>query len=340
MKQFPIDWTRLRGANNEGVLVVVLVCLIVAMSIASPKFFTLGTLYSVVFNSMVPTVFALAVLLVLISGGIDVSFAAVAIFAAYTTVKLETSGSFDPGLIVSFLIAIVIGALLGLVNGAVISRFRLPTLITTLGTQTIFKGVLLTYVGSAYISVLPHGLGSISQATIFSSNDGYLHVLVIPVVLLALLVSWVLSRTLFGRSVYAIGGDIEAARRVGFHVVRTQLLLYVVVGAIAAFGGVVYVILGRSANPQTLVGDELDTIASVVLGGASIFGGRGSVAGTVLGVLLVQLIENSLLLIGVPTAWQRAAVGALLIIGVGIQALVASRGTPRTRVLLEEVAAA
>ena len=93
----------------------------------------------------------------------------------------------------------------------------------------------------------------------------------------------------------------------------------------------VYMILGRSANPQELVGHELDIIAAVVLGGASIFGGRGSVRGTILGVLLVQLINNSLILIGVPSAWQRAAVGLLLVAGVGIQALAAKRSTRTLR---------
>ena len=101
--------------------------------------------------------------------------------------------------------------------------------------------------------------------------------------------------------------------------------MYVIAGTLAATAGMVYMILGRSANPQELVGHELDIIAAVVLGGASIFGGRGSVRGTILGVLLVQLINNSLILIGVPSAWQRAAVGLLLVAGVGVQALAAKR---------------
>jgi len=130
-----------------------------------------------------------------------------------------------------------------------------------------------------------------------------------------------------------MGGDLEGARRAGFPVVRLQIMLYVLVGAVAAIGGLIHVVLGRSANPQDLVGTELDVIAAVVLGGASIFGGRGTVTGTVLGVLLVQIINNSLILMGVPTAWQRAAVGFLLVIGVGIQAVMARRASRRTFVL-------
>jgi simple sugar transport system permease protein len=153
-------------------------------------------------------------------------------------------------------------------------------------------------------------------------------------VILALGLAWVLRSTMFGRSIYAIGGDAEAARRAGIRVVRTQMAVYVIAGTMAAVGGMIYVIMGRSASPQILVGSELDIIAAVVLGGASIFGGRGSVLGTALGVLLVQVIYNSLILAGVPSAWQRTAVGVLLIVGVGIQAVSSRRAAP-SRILDE-----
>jgi simple sugar transport system permease protein len=153
------------------------------------------------------------------------------------------------------------------------------------------------------------------------------------VIVLVIGVSLLLRKTMFGRGLFAIGGDIEGARRAGFPVMRIQVLLYVLAGAIAAVGGLIHVVLGQNANPQDLVGTELDVIAAVVLGGASIFGGRGTVLGTVLGVLLVQIINNSLLLMGVPTAWQRAAVGILLALGVGVQAVMARRAAKRTFVL-------
>ncbi|MDF2492093.1 MAG: monosaccharide transporter rane protein family [Microbacterium sp.] len=242
-----------------------------------------------------------------------------------------------------FGIAIVIGALWGLLNGVVIARFRLPTLIVTLGTQGIIRGVLLTYIGSAYISAgkLPDSVSSAGDAHLVDvPGAGYLHGMLLPVVIVTVLVWWMLRYTTFGRSIFAIGGDIEAARRVGIKVVRTQVLLYVLVGALAAFGGVISVILGKNANPQSIVGTELDIIAAVVLGGASIFGGRGSVLGTVLGVLLVQLINNNLVLIGVPSTWQRAAVGILLLVGVSIQALTAMRTRKRPVLVEEEVSRA
>ncbi|MFK0242805.1 ABC transporter permease [Microbacterium sp. NPDC090281] len=326
---------RIGRMSNELVLASIILVLVIVMCAVNPAFFSVHTLFSILRSALVPMVFALAVLFVIISGGIDVSFAAIGIFAAYTTVSLAQGGPLDFGLIGILAFAIVIGGALGFVNGIVIARFRLPTLIVTLATQGIFKGVLLAYIGSKYIAELPDGISWLSTANLISieSTRAYLPMLIVPVVLLVIGAAFVLRRTMFGRGIYAMGGDLEGARRAGFPVVRLQVMLYVLVGAVAAIGGLIHVVLGRSANPQDLVGTELDVIAAVVLGGASIFGGRGTVTGTVLGVLLVQIINNSLILMGVPTAWQRAAVGFLLVIGVGIQAVMARRASRRTFVL-------
>lgn len=318
--------SKLRGTNNEGVLALVLFAIVVGISILNPDFVSLSTMFSIMRGSIVPLIFALGVLIVIISGGIDVSFAAIAIFASYTAVKISQDGNFDPGLIGVIIIATGFGAFLGFFNGAVIGIFKLPTLIVTLGTLSLFRGVLLAYIGSQYIANPPSSLEQVAKTNIISiTNDqepgAFLHVLVIPVILLVLLISWMLNKTMFGRAIFAIGGDSEAARRAGLPVVRIQVIIYTLVGVLAAVAGVFHVTLGRNANPQDLVGNELDVIAAVVLGGASVFGGRGSVLGVVLGVLLIQVINNSLILAGVPTAWQRTAVGVILIIGVGIQAL-------------------
>lgn len=330
----------LRGTNNEGVLALILILLVAVMTAVNPDFFNAGTLFTVLRSSIVPVILALGVLIVIISGGIDVSFPAIAIFAAYSAVVIVQSGP-DLGLIGIVLIALLIGALLGLVNGTLIGRFKLPTLIVTLGTQGIFAGLLLAYVGSTYIAHLPASIGQFSTMNLFSISDGEavhsLHMLVVPAALACVLVHLMLNKTMFGRGIYAIGDDAEAARRTGFSVVKIQIVLFVLVGALAAFGGLLHTSLVRSANPQDLLGTELDIIAAVVLGGASIFGGRGSVLGTILGVLLIQLINNSLILMGIPATWQRAVVGLLLVIGVSAQAISARRAARRVFVSKEAV---
>ena len=333
---------KLRGANNEGVLALVLLALVVVMSVINPAFFAASTAFSILRSATVPLILALAVLIVIVSGGIDVSFAVVAIFSAYTAVSLCLKTGVDPGVPVIFAIAIGIGAALGFINGAVIARFRLPTLIVTLGTQGVFYGAMFTYIGSQYYADLPPSMAALAAANVvdFPTDRGraYLHVMVLLVVVLAVVVWLILQRTMYGRALYAIGGDIEAARRAGFRVVPTQIGVYVIVGVLAAVAGVVHMIMSRSANPQDLAGGELDIIAAVVLGGASIFGGRGSVLGAVLGVLLVQVINNSLLLAGVPSAWLRAAVGILLILGVGIQAVTVRRRSSRIHTVDDDIA--
>lgn len=322
---------RLRGANNEGVLLLIIVLFVLMIGLVDPGFLSIKTAFDVAQNSLVDVVFALGLLIVIISGGIDVSFPVIGIFAGYTVVKVLTDSGGDPGVWVAFGFAALIGALLGLVNGAVIAGFRLPTLIVTLGTMGIFRGVLLVAIGTTYIGTLPGSLSDLGKANVATVESGGittpLSMLIIPVIVLCVLVHLLLTRTMFGRGVFAIGGDEESARRVGVPVVRTQLVIYIVVGVLAATAGLMYVSIGLSAKPQDLAGHELDIIAAVVLGGASIFGGRGSVFGTVLGVIVINLISNSLVALGVSGTWQRAAVGALLVIGVGAQALSARRRT-------------
>jgi simple sugar transport system permease protein len=340
------DLMRVRGQNNEGVIALLIVLLVLVMGVVNPDFWSLSTLFAVIRNSLVEIVFALGVLIVIISGGIDVSFPVIGIFAGYTTVVIaQNGGGFEPGIIGAFAIAVVLGSLLGVANGVIIARFKLPTLIVTLGTQGIFRGVLLAYIGSKYIAELPASLDGLSTTNLITFQQGTattrMHIFVVPVVVLCFAVAWLLRRTMFGRGVYALGGDAESARRAGFPVVRIQVLIYSLVGMLAGIAGVMHVTLSRNANPYELAGSELDTIAAVVLGGASILGGRGSVHGTVLGVLLISVIKNSLILMGVPGTWQRAAVGILLVAGVSLQAVGARRRSRRPALELDpaEVAA-
>jgi len=156
------------GPNREGIVLSVLVLLTIIMSAISPAFFTVSTLFSLLRSSIVPMIYALGVLLVIISGGIDVSFAAIASFASYATIVFQLSRGINIGLVGSFAMALAIGALLGLLNGYLISRFKLPTLIVTLGTQGIFQGFLLAYIGSKYIAQLPEGMASASTANLVS----------------------------------------------------------------------------------------------------------------------------------------------------------------------------
>jgi len=324
--------------RNETALIIAIILLSLVIGIKSPEFFTLANLFDIFRSSFVQLIFALGVLIVIISGGIDISFPAVGIFAGYTAVVLIQRFEWNPeNLLLPIALAIIIGTILGAINSIAIATFGIPTLIATLGTSGIFRGVMLTFIGSSFISDIPIALDNFATADLLKIQPAEgtlarLHILIIPVAILTILVSLLLTRTMFGRSVYALGGGVEATRRLGISVKRTQAKIYMLVGGLSGLAGILYVSLQRKANPYDLTGSELDIIAAVVLGGASIMGGYGTVFGTVLGVLLISLIKGNLILLGVSGSWQRAAVGALLLIGITVQALNESKKAKNRRV--------
>ena len=324
--------------RNETALIIAIIVLSLIIGIKSPEFFTLANLFDIFRSSFVQLIFALGVLIVIISGGIDISFPAVGIFAGYTAVVLMQRFEWNPeNLLLPIALAIIIGTILGAINSIAIATFGIPTLIATLGTSGIFRGIMLTFIGSSFISDIPIALDNFATADLLKIQPAEgtlarLHILIIPVAILTILVSLLLTRTMFGRSVYALGGGVEATRRLGISVKRTQAKIYMLVGGLSGLAGILYVSLQRKANPYDLTGSELDIIAAVVLGGASIMGGYGTVFGTVLGVLLISLIKGNLILLGVSGSWQRAAVGALLLIGITVQALNESKKAKNRRV--------
>jgi simple sugar transport system permease protein len=323
--------------RNETVLIFAIIIFSLVIGSKSPEFFTLANLFDILRSSFVQLLFALGVLIVIISGGIDVSFPIVGIFSGYTAVIIMQKLELNPeSLLIPIVLAVLIGIALGGFNAIAIAGFGIPTLITTLGTAGIFRGVMLSFIGASFISDIPIGLDKFSTADLikFESDAGTLvrlHVLIIPVAIITVLVALLLSKTIFGRSVYALGGGAEPTRRLGISVKRTQAKIYMLVGGLSGLAGILYVSLQRKANPYDLAGSELDVIAAVVLGGASIMGGYGTVFGTVLGVLFINMIKNNLVLLGVSSSWQRAAVGVLLVIGITIQAISENRKNKRQK---------
>lgn len=312
-------WNRLVGANNEGILALVLFGILVLMFVIAPSQITWSFVGDIIRSGIVTMALALGLLFVIISGGMDVSFTAIAIFSGYCVVSLMKHLGVD-GVFWPFILAALIGAILGILNAILVAGYKMETLVATLGTQVIIRGILLAFVGSTYLATLPPMLDSVGQFSILKLGGSPVNVTFLVVVACALLVAWVLSRTTFGRSVYAIGGDKEAARRVGINVTRTQVGIYVIAGLLSGLGGMVHVTLSRHASPFELVGTELSVIAAVVIGGALDSGGRGSVKGTFLGVLLISLTQNSLVRLGVSSYWQTLVIGCVILVGVIVQA--------------------
>lgn len=322
--------TRINFKSNEFLVFLVIVAFVIVATTADSNFLSIPTLFDLLRNGIVLGIFAIGVLLVLISGGIDVSFTAIAVFALYTTTLTVKQLGLDVPWPLVFLLSALIGMGLGLINAFFIAGFGLPTLIVTLGTLSAFRGFLLTFVGSQLISNVPPSMQSFSRLVIVRGTDAQGFFFSLPwafafLVGVVVLTWFLLSRTQLGRNVFALGGSLESARRIGINVRLTQVFVYAYVGGLSGLAGIIHASMARVANPFDLVGLELSVIAAVVLGGARLTGGYGTITGTLLGVTLIVMVNNSLILLGIPSTWQSVVIGALILLGTGLPAYQARR---------------
>ena len=326
--------------TNEFYLFLVIVAVSLLIQARSGQFFTANNLVDLANAMVVPGIFAVGAFMVLVSGGIDVSFPALASLAVYATTRLLVDGGYEGGLWLPFLLVILIGAILGAFNGFFTSRFAVPVLIITLGTSSVFSGIMQGVLSSVQIPNLPPAMTEFGRATLFvatnpksglTSNMPVSFLLLIVVVAAAFVL---LRYTTFGRGLYAMGGDESAAARAGFNVRRLKFWLFVIVGIIASLAGLVRTSMMDQMHPTNLLGMVLMVFAAIVLGGAAVTGGTGTLTGAMLGTLLIVIVQNSMILIGIPTYWQGFALGVLIIVGTGISAVQVSRARKRARVLI------
>ncbi|WP_339774911.1 ABC transporter permease [uncultured Thalassospira sp.] len=312
--------------KSEVVIAGILVLAMILIGLVNPAFWSLDNMFSLLRSNVIIGIMALGVLLVMISGGIDVSFPAFAVAAMYLTIKAMIWFNYD-GVVLPFVAAATMGALFGCLNAFFVYKFRMIPLIVTLGTGSMVRGFLLGVVGTSMINInkMPDALIDFGKSDIINmvKPDGTtygLTAMILVYVGLAVALHLVLRHTMIGRGVYALGGDPEAASRVGFNIRKITFFIYCVAGALAGFAGLLHSGMIWLANPRDFVGLELDVIAAVVLGGASIFGGRGSVLGTMLGVFMLVMVKNSLIIMKIDTTWQRVVVGVIIVIATAITA--------------------
>lgn len=323
--------------SNEFYVFLVIVALSILIQARSGQFFTANNLVDIANAMVVPGLFAVGAFLVIVSGGIDVSFPALASLAVYATTRYLVDTGYGGGIIVPFVMAMVIGALLGAFNGLFTARLALPTLIITLGTANVFSGVMQGVLSSVQIPNIPASMDEFGRAVLFVARNpesgltSNMPVSFLILVAVVAIVFVILRFTMFGRGIYAIGGDESAAARAGFKVKRIKFWLYVIVGVIAAVAGLIRTSMMGQMHPTNLLGMEMMVIAAVVLGGTAITGGTGSLTGVLLGTLLITIVQNSMILIGIPTFWQGFSLGVLIIVGTGISAVQLARSGPRLR---------
>jgi simple sugar transport system permease protein len=312
--------SRFRRSHEFWLLIVILV-ICVNLGVANGQFLTVQNLFDLLTSYAFVGILALGLLVVLIAGGIDISFTATASVAQY--VALAVANAYGANWFIVFAIAIGVGGTLGAINAILIQKLRIPSIIVSVATLNIFYGLLIFFTGGKYIYSLPDwfATGIFWLEFEWGKDTSYGVNLQILALAACFLVTWLLlNRTNIGRQIYAMGGNADAARRLGFHIFGLNMLVYCYMGVMAGVASLVQAQLAQSVAPTVLVGKELDVVAAVVLGGASLMGGVGTVGGTFLGLALLAILQNGLILLGVSSYWSPFFVGLVILISVSATA--------------------
>ncbi|TQE17657.1 transporter [Streptomyces ipomoeae] len=285
-----------------------LIALVIAMSVLSGDFLTTDNLLNIGVQAAVTAILAFGVTFVIVSAGIDLSVGSVAALSA--TVLAWSATSEGVPVWTAVILAIATGLACGLVNGALISYGKLPPFIATLAMLSVGRGLSLVISQGSPIP-FPDSVSHLGDTL-----GGWLPVPVLVMVVMGLITAVILGRTYIGRSMYAIGGNEEAARLSGLRVKRQKLAIYALSGLFAAAAGIVLASRLSSAQPQAAQGYELDAIAAVVIGGASLAGGTGKASGTLIGALILAVLRNGLNLLSVSAFWQQVVIGVVIALAV------------------------
>lgn len=310
----------MKNTNNK-ILFITLFVLSTLLSIFTQDFLSIENIYDVINNYSMLMILACGLFVVLISGGIDISFPAMTIIAQYIMISLIQQ--YDIGLFGVFITASTVGILLGLINGIIVHKLNVPSIIITISTLNIFYGGLLYITKGVWLYDFP---GWFQQEFILfkqTTSDGFEYGLSfqILVAIFAILLTAVITNKLtLGRKIYALGGNKEATSRMGFNLLYLYLVVYGYMGLMAGLAGVVQSYTVQSVAPDSLLGYELTVLAAVVLGGASLSGGKGTLSGTIMGVILLAVIQNGLNLLNISSYWQTVITGGIIILSVSVTA--------------------
>ena len=288
----------------------------IVLTVLSPHFLTSNNLLNVLDQSVVVGIVAIGMTFVILIGGIDLSVGSV---AGCTGVLLGRGLEHLP-IPFAIILAILAGCGIGLFSGILIARFGLPAFVVTLGVMAIGRSLAYIFSGATAIADLPDSFGNIVYTNVFGIPAH-----VITLLILYALAWGYLNYTKGGRTIYAIGSNREAARTAGLNVLTFSIIPYIISGGLSAVAITFASAQVMSIDPVAGTGLELDAIAAVVIGGASLYGGRGSIIGTLIGVLIMVMIRNGLNLLNVSPFWQGSAIGAVIITAVLIERVLSSR---------------
>jgi len=316
-------WRRV-FATREMTIIALTVIVIVVAALVVPYFPQSLTMFNLLRDTMPSLMIALPMTMVMITGDIDISVGSMLGLSCSFLGLLYSHGV---PIALAIALTIVIGAVGGLLNGILVTGIGLPALAVTLGTMALFRGVAVGLLGTSTITSFPKAWTDFAKARLFGTPIPL--TMVVWLVLLIVFV-YLLHFTSFGRGVYAIGLNKEAAQFSGVNVALTRAILFILAGAVSAMGGVYYTLRYSTARGDVGSGLELQVIAAIVLGGVSVFGGRGAMHGSVAGVVLIGVMTSALTLLNVTADVVKIITGVLLILSVVVGALLAWFGNRRT----------
>lgn len=314
----------------EGRAFFALIAIIIFFSVMSPYYFTANNFLIMSSHVAIFGLLALGMLLVILNGGIDLSVGSTlglcGVFAGFLIqgVNIELLGiTFYPSLWVVVVLTCALGAAVGCVNGILIAHFKVPAFVATLGTMYVARGIALLITNGLTYNKLDGKpeLGNTGFEWLGFNRLAGIPISVIVLIIVALICGLVLSRTAFGRWLYASGGNESAANLSGVPVIRVKVVVYMISGICAALAGLVLASQLTSAGPTAGTTYELTAIAAVVIGGAALTGGRGTVRGTILGALVIGYLSDGLVIIGVSAYWQTVFTGTVIVLAVLLNSL-------------------
>lgn len=325
--------TRLRGQQSTWIFLVLLVIIAFFTIRGGGRFASAENLSLIAQNLAVLAVLGVGMTFVIITSGIDLSIGSVMVFASVVSAKVMSAmGSDSIGtVLVGILTAVAAGGLWGLINGLLVAKAKIPPLIVTLGTLSAALGIAQVITSGNNVSI--YGLSTLTDFGIYQRFLG-VPALVFVALIFVVVGGIILHRTRFGRYTYAIGSNEEAARRVGIKVDRHLTLIYLYTGGLAGVGAVMYLAQFQTTTIAGATLTNLNVITAVVIGGTSIFGGIGTMFGTVVGLFIPAVLQSGLVIIGVQSFWQSVAVGFVLIAAVYVdqsRRRAAQRGSRRSR---------
>lgn len=282
--------------------------LCLALSVISDQFLTVGNLLNVTRQVSINAIIAVGMTMIILTGGIDLSVGSIVAISGSITAGLLTGGV---GLVPAVFAGLLLGMLIGMINGLVITYGKIPPFIATMGMMTIVRGYTLVYTDGRPITGF--------SETFRFIGGGYIGIVPVPVVIMAVIFigAWLLlTKNRFGRYVYAIGGNEEAARLSGINTKKHLVGVYAIAGMLAALSGIILTARLNSAQPTAGMAFEMDAIAAVVLGGTSLAGGRGTIVGTLVGALIIGVLDNGLNLLNVSSFYQQVAKGVVILLAV------------------------